>query len=596
MQNNTFLCPKNIEFLLSEVFDMGPIYKGYRITPEIFSACLDATNQLARQIAPYAKEMDTSAPVFINGQVLVHPQLKTLIRHIGEGGWIGATLDKKHNGHELPGILNDTCWLHFYAANVNSFSAGLTRGAAELLAAFAPQEISAAILPYLLDGTWQGTMAITEPEVGSSVSDIATIATPVKENLFHISGQKVFISAGDHDAVENIVHIVLARTKGAPPGSKGLSLFAVPKLRMENGMWVENDVTTLGIFHKMGQKGVPAVHLSFGEKEDCHGHLIGQLGFGLYYMFQFMNLGRLNCGLMACGLASAGYLAALEYAQTRLQGRNPLDRDPLSPQVPIIEHADLRRMLLFQKSIVEGSISLALQCSLYKDLMKIAPEEERTKYYLLFELILPVVKSYPSEAGILALSAGIQCLGGLGYCEDAPLERYFRDIRINAIYEGTTGMHAKDLLGRKIWQGNTKAFQLFLQEIEQTIANARHHAELVRFAKDLAQYLIGLQEVVTKFRRTGVSGKVESFYADANLFLDMFGIIAIAWQWLMQATSAQKCLEEIQTEEKQNFYRGKIFTMRYFFDYEVPKTQVLKKQLLQKGVSVPLEMPSTAFK
>lgn len=439
-------------------------------------------------------------------------------------------------------------------------------------------------------------MAITEPEAGSSVSDISAIAKPVKGDVFHITGQKIFISAGDHDAVENVVHIVLARTQGAPPGSKGLSLFAVPKLRLENDKWIENDVTTLGLFHKMGQKGVPAVHLSFGEKEDCRGHLIGELGFGLYYMFHFMNLGRLNCGLMACGLASAGYLAALEYAQMRCQGRHPLDRNPLSAQIPIIEHPDLRRMLLFQKSVVEGSISLALQCSLYQDLMKTAPEEERVSYYLLFELLLPVVKSYPSEAGIWALSTGIQCLGGVGYCEDAPLERYFRDIRINAIYEGTTGMHAKDLLGRKIWQGNTKAFRLFLKEIEGTIENACRYAGLKRFAKDLAQSLISLQQVVAQFRRIGISGKVESFYADANLFLEMFGITAIAWQWLMQATSAQKCLEGILSEEERNFYKGKIFTMRYFFEYEVPKTQVLKKQLLRRKIPVSFEIPPSCFK
>jgi butyryl-CoA dehydrogenase len=443
----------------------------------------------------------------------------------------------------------------------------------------------------MLSGKWQGTMALTEPEAGSSLSDITTMAEPTGSDYYKIRGQKIFISAGDHDAVENVVHLMLAKIQGAPAGVKGISLFVVPKKRVdETGQLVPNDVVTSGIFHKLGYRGCPIAQLSIGDNDDCRGYLVGEPNKGLIHMFQMMNEARIEVGVGAAAIASAAYYAALEYSKKRLQGRKLSTKDPTLPQIPIIEHPDVKRMLLFQRSITEGALGLLVQCAKYADLASVLTGEEKEKNELLLDLLTPVAKTYPSEMGLLSISAGLQCLGGSGYCDDYPLEQYYRDARIHPIHEGTTGIHGLDLLGRKVIMKNGKAYRLYLEEVQKTIHEAKKFEELESYAQKLKESLEMLQKVTGHLMEVGRKEALELFLADATLYLEFFGIISVAWQWLVQATTVVKALRNRSNGAEANFYNGKFFAFRYFFEYELPKIEGLAKRLMNSdGLTVEIE-------
>ena len=422
-------------------------------------------------------------------------------------------------------------------------------------------------------------MALTEPEAGSSLGDLTTLAVPIENGAYKISGEKVFISAGDHDGVDNVVHLLLARIEGAKPGVKGISLFAVPKLRPESGGSLKpNDVVVTQVFHKLGYRGAPITGLRFGEKDDCIGFLVGEPHRGLFYMFQMMNEARLGVGMGATGIASAAYHSALGYCQTRRQGR-PLMAPKGSDPVPIIQHPDVRRMLLFQKAVVEGSLALILHCGMYDDIH--TKDASQKECHLLLELLTPVAKTYPSEMGILATSAAIQCFGGYGYCDDFPVEQHFRDMRIHPIHEGTTGIQAMDLLGRKLVMEDGKALQLLKREVSDAVEAAKaidiSETSLVYPPAQMAE---ALEMAMARLKKTTLAlGSVakekgpEAFLADATLFLEMFGITVIAWQWLTMATAAAKGLSGGKPKKKEKtFLAGKLATAQYFFIYELPKT------------------------
>jgi butyryl-CoA dehydrogenase len=489
-------------------------------------------------------------------------------------------------------MITHACNFIFAAANYSaSVYPGLTSGAARLILNFGSEEMKKTYLPKMLAGTWQGTMALTEPEAGSSLSDLTTIAEPADNNTYKMKGQKIFISAGDHDAVENVVHLMLAKIKGAPAGVKGISLFVVPKKRMdERGQWVPNDVVTSGMFHKLGYRGCPIAQLSIGDNDDCRSILVGEPHQGLVYMFQMMNEARIEVGVGATAIASAAYYAALDYAKKRLQGRRLSTKDPTLPQVPIVEHPDVKRMLLFQRSMIEGSLALLIQCGRYADLAGVLTGEEKEKNELLLDLLTPVAKSYPSETGLLSISAGLQCLGGSGYCDDYPLEQYYRDARIHPIHEGTTGIHGLDLLGRKVMMRGGKAYKLYLEELQGTILGAEQFKELESYAHELKQSLETLQKVTAHLMEVGKKEIPERFLADATLYLEFFGIICVAWQWLVQAMAVMKALRNCSDGGESNFYRGKFFAFRYFFEYELPKIQGLAKRLMKSdGLTVEIK-------
>jgi alkylation response protein AidB-like acyl-CoA dehydrogenase len=574
-----FISNRNIKFLLNEVFDVVSLTQ-HEYYEEYDKTMIDMVIQAAVELAqgllwPNFQEMDRKPPELVGDRVKVHPVVKSLMKEYGDGGWIGSTVRDERGGQQLPHLVADSCLFIFAAANYSASAyVLLSAGVAHLIEMFGTQEMWERYLPRILSGEWQGTMAMTEPETGSSLGDIVSVAEPVGDGRYRIRGQKVFISAGDHDCVENVVHMFLAKIKGAPPGVKGISLFLVPQKRIaENGTLEPNDVVTSGVFHKLGYRGCPITHLSFGDKNDCIGYLIGEPHKGLSYMFQMMNEERIGVGIGATGIATAAYYAALDYARIRKQGRRPSDKDPSIAQVPIIEHADVKRMLLFQRAVTEGSLSLLLQCSKYGDLQNVSSEAEKEKYALLADLLTPVAKTYPSEMGILSISAGLQCFGGSGYCDDYPLEQYYRDVRIHPIHEGTTGIHGIDILGRKVVMQGGKAFQLFLAEANAAIADAKKYPRLDTYATMLGESLEKLQSVTVHLLARAEEQGQEHFLADANLYLEVFSIIAIGWQWLLQAVSIVKALDAGANDREKTFYEGKFFTFRYFYDYELPKIE-----------------------
>jgi len=591
-----FLSERNLRFLLYEVFDIGSFtqyeyYKEY--DDKTFDMILRATMELAEGVLwPIFQEMDKNPPELVDDQIKVHPSVRKFMEECGVGGWIGGGMPFEWGGQQLPKMITQVCTFIFAAANYSaSVYPGLTSGAARLILTFGKEEMKKTYLPKMLAGKWQGTMALTEPEAGSSLSDIVTEAEPTGNDYYKMRGQKVFISAGDHEAVENVVHLMLAKIKGAPAGVKGISLFVVPKKRIdENGQLVFNDVVTSGIFHKLGYRGCPIAQLSIGDNDDCRGYLVGEPNQGLLQMFQMMNEARIEVGVGAAAIATAAYYVSLDYSRKRLQGRRLSTKDPTLPQVPIIEHPDVKRMLLFQRSIAEGSLALLIQCGKYADLAGVLAGEEREKNELLLDILTPVAKSYPSEMGLLSISAGLQCLGGSGYCDDYPLEQYYRDARIHPIHEGTTGIHGLDLLGRKVVMKGGKAYKLYLEEIQGAIGEAGRFEELQSYVQRLKQSLETLQKVTAHLMDVAKKETPEIFLADATLYLEFFGIISVAWQWLVQATAIVKALRDGPSGTETNFYTGKFFVFRYFFEYELPKIEGLAKRLMNSdGLTVEIK-------
>ncbi|MBW1941558.1 MAG: acyl-CoA dehydrogenase [Deltaproteobacteria bacterium] len=591
-----FISERNLKFLLYGVFDAEsltrhPYFEQY--DRKMFDMVLKAATELAEGLLqPNCQEMDRNPPELAGDQVKVHPSVRAMMKEFGMGGWIGATVPEGMGGEQLPHLVADNCYFIFAAANYSACAyAVLSAGVIHLLESFGSKELIDIYVPKILSGEWQGTMALTEPEAGSSLADITTMAEPADEGYYKIQGQKILISAGDHDAVENVVHLMLAKIKGAPPGVKGISLFVVPKKRIDKDRkLVPNDVVTSGIFHKLGYRGCPIVQLSMGDKNDCRGYLVGEPHNGLKYMFQMMNEERIAVGMGATAIASAAYYASLDYCKKRRQGRKVSEKDPARPQIPIIEHADVKRMLLFQRAVIEGSLSLLMQCSKYVDLQKVSSGVEKEQYNLLLEILTPVAKTYPSEMGILSISQGLQCFGGSGYCDDYPLEQYYRDARIHPIHEGTTGIQGIDLLGRKVLMKNGKALKLYVEEVQQTIASANDIPELKPYAEALEKALERLQNVTKHLLEVASRESAEMFLADATLYLEFFAVISIAWQWLLQGIYVQKGLKNNPTDSEADFLQGKFYTLRFFFAYELPKIKGLEERLRNTdGLTVEME-------
>jgi butyryl-CoA dehydrogenase len=587
----TYFSKRNLQFLLHEVFKAEELNRFDYFSAhdrETFNLVIDSATYIADTLMhPYLKEVDKNQPELKNGQVTVHPKVKEFMKAMGDAGLIGAGFSFEHGGQQLPEMLSASVGFILMAANNGMMYSGLTSGAAHLITSFGSPELNEFYVPPMLAGQWQGTMALTEPQAGSSLSDVMTTATPLPDGestpgSYKIKGQKVFISAGDHDAADNIVHLMLARIDGAPKGTKGISLFVVPKYRQdEQGSFVDNDVQSTGVYHKMGQKGVPAMHLTMGSNDNTIGYLVGEPHQGLPYMFQMMNEARIGVGMTAAAIATAAYHAALQYARERPQSRRLNEKNLLdAPQTAIINHPDVRRMLLFQKAVTEGSLSLPIEAARLYDISRVAEGEEKENAHLLVDLLMPVAKSYPSEMGVQSVSQSLQTFGGYGFTEDFPVEQLYRDIRITPIYEGTTGIQAQDLLGRKMTMKGGKAPQLLFAEITKTINEAGTFDNLKPYADQLTGELARVQDVMTTLLPHALKGDTERYLSDATLFLEMFGIVVVAWQWLKQAVVAsQTILTQNPQGDDLTFYEGKIHTMKFFFHYEVPKTLGLAVRL-----------------
>ena len=585
-----FTSMEHLKFLMFEVHPIESLFSYTRfahLNAEQAWMIIESAKLFAEQeMFPWFKEMD-EAPARYDGKggVTTHPQLRNIIRKAAEQHWIGGSALFEHGGLQLPEMLFSTGHHIFQAANngVEGYL-GLSGGAAGLITSFGTAEQIATYVPKIFEGHWQGTMALTEPQAGSSLSDITSTATPVSDGYYKIKGQKIFISGGQHEACENFIHLTLARIAGAPAGVKGISLFIIPKFRSEpDGTLVYNDVYCAGDYQKMGQRGYATTHLSFGDNDDCRGFLLGQPHQGLSYMFHMMNGARISVGQSAASVAMAAYQASLQYAMERPQGRLPGEKDPLKPPTLIINHADVQRMLLTQKAIAEGSLSLGMECNRLYDLVHVTDGEEKQTHFLLLEILTPIVKTYASEQGSRSAALAIQTLGGYGYTTDFPVQQLYRDIRIMSLYEGTTGIQSLDLLGRKITMENGRALQLLAETIQDTITKASAYKELQNYSSLLSTELLRIAAVVTHLQAYLKNGQTERYVADAAVFMEMAGYIVIAWQWLKQAEiAAQKLSVKDFRSQTATFYESKIHTMAFFFHYELPHSAACEKTLLYK--------------
>ena len=598
-----FYSPRDLRFHLYEVLDAERLTRFSYFADhgrESFGMVLDAAGQISETLLkPLLTVMDRDEPQLVAGKIRVHPQMGPIIRKFGEDGWINAPFSYDEGGQQLPATIMNAATFVFGAANYSSsVFPFLTTGAANLLRSFGSPEVVSQFTPNMYAGRWQGTMALTEPDAGSSLSDISTSAEPIDEpglgsaGTYRIQGQKIYISAGDHDAVENVVHLMLARIKGGPLGAKGISLFAVPQKRVVGDTLVDNDVVTAGIYHKMGYKGAPIAHLMVGSGNGTIGYLVGEPHQGLRYMFQMMNEARVGVGMNAVSIGTAAYYASLEYARERPQGRHIAEKNPALPQTPIIRHADVKRMLLFQKSVLEGSLGLLLYCSYLSDVAHAGEGDEKADAALLLDLLTPIAKSYPSEMGTLTTSAAVQILGGAGYTTDFPVEQFYREARIHPIHEGTTGIHGLDLLGRKVTMQNGRAVQLLMVEVQTTLTDARQHPKLLPLADQLTAAL-GILDTVTKHLLSLAPTDPEAFLSDATLYLELVGIVVLAWQWLRQATVATAKRTDVHGDDA-DFYHGKLMAARYFYEYELVKIDGLSKRL-QSDDRVTVDMKSEWF-
>lgn len=581
----SYISDRNLRFVLEEVLDL-PALRRLEAFAAFDREATEMTLAAAREIGdqhlyPYYRKMDREKARFVEGQVQVIPEVGESMRLLGESGWLNAQWSYAEGGQQMPSVIANAASLIFQAANSNMAAYSfLTIGAANLIRNFGSEALKSQYLPPLAAGKWQGTMALTEPQAGSSLSDITTTYEALEDGSYAISGQKIYISGGDHNTVDNVVHLLLARKKGGESGMRGVSLFVVPKFLPDGESLQDNHVTTAGIYGKMGQKGYVAAHLMFGEQGTTRGFLVGEEFRGLHQMFQMMNEARIGTGIMAAGSASAAYYASLRYAKERPQGRHPGEKDVQAPQVLIIAHADVRRMLLFQKAVVEGSVALLLQSSLYEDLSRLASTaEERKKYHLLTELLTPIAKSFPSEYGTEAVSNGMQVLGGAGYCDDFPLEQIYRDIRVNSIYEGTTTIHGLDLLGRKVMLENGQAVQLLFGEMQRAIVTAKEHPALRPLAETLAVSLGEMRQVMGHLLQLAKTEDPRVFLADATVFLDYFSLHVLGWCWLRESVVATQALAEASGTDEVNFYRSKVQTARFFYGYIFPRVAAHERTL-----------------
>ncbi len=562
---------RDLDFLLFEMFSLEALFASERFAGfdrEAVAAVFDTAQAMAEQeYLPFAAKLDANEPRFVDGRAEVIPEVGQALAAYAEAGMFAASFDAADGGMQLPWTVAMTANGMFSAANLGVANYSfLTIAAANLLAAFAAPEQRALFLPPMLEGRWFGTMCLSEPQAGSSLSDIRTRAEPRGDGSHRIVGTKMWISGGDHEISENIVHMVLAKIPGGPAGVKGISLFVVPKrLPDEAGnVGVSNNIALAGLNHKMGHRGTTNCLLNFGESGETIGWLVGAENTGLAAMFHMMNEARVGVGHGAVMSALAGYLYSLDYARTRLQGRAPQNKDPASPQVPIIEHADVRRMLMAQKVAVEGALALVTWCALLIDRQRVSADPaERQRLALLLDILTPIAKSWPSEHCLEANKWAIQVLGGYGYTRDYPVERFYRDNRLNHIHEGTYAIHGIDLLGRKVAMQSGAALDALVAEIEQTIVDAR--AALPDEAAALGQAVSALRHS-TQAALACPDRTVA--LANATHYLDAAGTIVIARMWLWQAWVAGKALDDSPADRA--FYEGKLAACRYFFRYQLP--------------------------
>jgi butyryl-CoA dehydrogenase len=587
-----------LDFLLYEWLDVNQLQQRERFadhSQETFDAVLDTCERIAREkYAPFNRLVDTEEPRFDGNKVILPQATHDAQKAYAESGMLSAAQDYEIGGMQLPYTVEAAANTFFAMASVSMGSGLLTVGNANLLMAHGSELQKQVFALNEFSGRWSGTMCLSEPQAGSSLSDVMTRATPdgaafQQDPLgarYRLKGNKMWISAGEHELTENIIHLVLAKIPGPDgkliPGVKGISLFIVPKKMVNTEgqlTGVRNDVALAGLNHKCGWRGTTNTLLNFGEGKfkvstdntdsdgsGAVGYLVGEPGRGLGYMFHMMNEARIGVGLAATMLGMAGYEASLEYAKNRPQGRpvaggtQKVVKDAAQAQVRIIEHADIKRMLLAQKSYCEGALALELYCAKLVDEQHTGSTENADEARLLLEVLTPIAKSWPSEWCLEANSLAIQIHGGYGYTRDFPVEQYWRDNRLNMIHEGTHGIQGMDLLGRKVLMEEGRGVKLLAARMLKTAQKAQAFPDLAEDAKALTT---ALQKVTQATQMAWSTGQPQEALANAVPYLQAFGHLVLAWIWLDVSASCRGEASPKQT--------GRQAAAKYFYRYELPK-------------------------
>jgi alkylation response protein AidB-like acyl-CoA dehydrogenase len=598
---------RELQFLLFEQFklqDILPHFEGWD-EDTIRTTLAEAYKWVCEVSGPLNSTADAEGCHLENGAVTTPKGFKEAWKKLYEAGWKSIGVSSHFGGAGSPKTVQILVEEFLSGANTAfTMYSGLTYGAAEVIESFGTPEQQALYCERMFSGKWGGTMCLTEPQAGSDVGSARTKATPNGDGTYNISGTKIFISAGDHDLAENIIHLVLARTPDAPAGTKGLTLFIVPKLRTDASGKLDgsNDVAVGNIEHKMGINGSATCVLNFGENGKCIGVPVGgdaKLNQGMSQMFKMMNGARIAVGMQGYSVASSAFLNALDYARERKQGPSiKAFKDPTAPRVAIIEHADVRRMLLDMKSKVEGVRALALKLTHHQDMSTTleGKDDQAVAYHRgQVDLLVPLVKAYGSDQGFRVCETAIQTYGGAGFTRDYPVEQYCRDAKIFSIYEGTNHIQSMDLVGRKLAQGGGANLQAFGADVGKFVAKHKEHAKLGGEVKRLAVAQEALTRSAMKLLMWFQSGQLEMVPLVANKFLEMMSELAVAWMLLEGAVIADEKAKSVAAGHPDaNFYAGKIAAAQYYARNVLPGVEEKARQLDAEDRTA-LDIPDAAF-
>lgn len=566
---------RDLDFVLYETLGLEKILQSERYGDydrESLDSMLDLCQTIAEEeFLTCAAKLDANEPEFVDGKVKTIPELKSAISAYQEAGLCASAYDSDIGGMQLPMMIDQALnGLFVCANNPAHIYLFLTQGVANMLAVCGSEELKNKYLPDLVDGNSFGTMCLSEPQAGSSLADITTKADLNVDGSYSITGTKMWISGGEQDITENIIHMVLAKVPGSPPGVKGISLFLVPKNRVHNdgSLGDFNNIALAGLNHKMGCRGATNCLLNFGESGESIGYLVGKENHGLANMFHMMNEARISVGMSAVMTALGGYLYSLDYARNRPQGRPLVNRNPEDPQIMISEHADIKRMLMTQKAFIEGAQTLMYYCAEMIDTKKTSKDKQQIQRLdLLLDLLTPICKSWPSEYCLEANKLAIQVLGGYGYTREYPVERLYRDNRLNHIHEGTWGIQGIDILGRKVRMHDGAAVAILREEMESTMGVASKHPELINYCGQLENSLSDVEQTISAVTKADDPALA---LANATIFLDSMGHLVVAWMWLKQAIAAAEGKLDGNASDTA-FYDGKLAATGFFFRYELPK-------------------------
>ncbi|MBA4367764.1 MAG: acyl-CoA dehydrogenase [Desulfobacterium sp.] len=588
---------RDVDFVLHEQFKVSELSKHEKFA-EFNKKTVDlivseARNLAVKEILPTQKIGDEVGTKFDGGKVAVPEEFHKAWELFKEGGWLAMPEDQEYGGQGMPRLLSMAASDYLVGANYAFMMyPGLTHGAGKLVEEFGTEEQKKTFLKKMYTGEWTGTMLLTEPEAGSDVGALTTSAKKNNDGTYSITGSKIFISGGEHDLSENIIHPVLARIEGAPAGTKGISLFLVPKflVNSDGSLGKFNDVVCTGIEEKMGIHGNSTCSLTLGGKGNCIGTLLGEENKGMRAMFLMMNEARLLVGLQGFSCATSAYLHALNYARERVQGKNLLQMmDPNASGVPIIQHPDIRRQLITMKAYIEGMRSLLYYVAYLEDCAVVADNDDiKEKLHGLIDILIPVAKGYVTDKSFEMCSHGMQIFGGYGYIKEYPLEQLLRDCRITMIYEGTNGIQAMDLLGRKLGMKKGKLVMDLFGEIQKTIMKAKEMDGIKAYSVKVEAALNKLGEVAMHLGKTAMSEKVLNAFAFAHPFLEVTGDVIVAWMLLWRASIAAPLIENQKKDAA--FYKGQVKSVEFFANSVLPATLGKMEAILAtNGAAIDIE-------